>query len=120
MLSIGKMGAGQEGYYLGKVAEGAEDYYSGEGEAEGYWLVDALGLARYFRPRLFAALMLAALIFFPKPSYGLIEAAAQRRAQEITSLLGDAVFPERKRRAAVHRGDLTGAPLSGGAGHHRP
>jgi hypothetical protein len=28
MLSIGKMGAGQEGYYLGKVAEGAEDYYS--------------------------------------------------------------------------------------------
>jgi conjugative relaxase-like TrwC/TraI family protein len=38
MLSIGKMGAGQEGYYLGKVAEGAEDYYSGEGEAEGYWL----------------------------------------------------------------------------------
>jgi len=41
MLSIGKMGAGQEGYYLGKVAEGAEDYYSGEGEAEGYWLGDA-------------------------------------------------------------------------------
>ena len=47
MLSIGKMGAGQEGYYLGKVAEGAEDYYSGEGEAEGYWLggaADDLGL----------------------------------------------------------------------------
>ncbi|MGN6557013.1 MAG: MobF family relaxase [Solirubrobacterales bacterium] len=41
MLSIGKMGAGQEGYYLGKVAAGAEDYYSGEGEAEGYWLGDA-------------------------------------------------------------------------------
>ncbi|MGN6257928.1 MAG: MobF family relaxase [Solirubrobacterales bacterium] len=41
MLSIGKMGAGQEGYYLGKVAQGAEDYYSGEGEAEGYWLGDA-------------------------------------------------------------------------------
>lgn len=38
MLSIGKLGAGQEGYYLGKVAEGAEDYYSGEGEAEGCWL----------------------------------------------------------------------------------
>jgi hypothetical protein len=36
MLSIGKMGQGQEGYYLGKVAEGAEDYYSGEAEAEGY------------------------------------------------------------------------------------
>lgn len=41
MLSIGKLGRGQEGYYLGKVAEGAEDYYSGEGEAEGYWLGDA-------------------------------------------------------------------------------
>ncbi len=41
MLSIGKMGSGQERYYLGKVAEGAEDYYSGEGEAEGYWLGDA-------------------------------------------------------------------------------
>jgi conjugative relaxase-like TrwC/TraI family protein len=41
MLSIGKLGAGQERYYLDKVAEGAEDYYSGEGEAEGYWLGDA-------------------------------------------------------------------------------
>ncbi len=41
MLSIGKLGTGQESYYLEKVAEGAEDYYSGEGEAEGYWLGDA-------------------------------------------------------------------------------
>jgi conjugative relaxase-like TrwC/TraI family protein len=41
MLSIGKLGRGQERYYLDKVAEGAEDYYSGEGEAEGYWLGDA-------------------------------------------------------------------------------
>jgi conjugative relaxase-like TrwC/TraI family protein len=41
MLSIGKLGAGQERYYTAKVAEGAEDYYSGEGEAEGYWLGDA-------------------------------------------------------------------------------
>lgn len=40
MLSIGKLGAGQEHYYLDKVAEGAEDYYSGKGEAEGYWLGD--------------------------------------------------------------------------------
>ena len=37
MLSIGKLGAGQERYYLDKVAEGAEDYYSGEGEAQGQW-----------------------------------------------------------------------------------
>lgn len=41
MISIGKMGGGQERYYLEKVAEGTEDYYSGEGEAEGYWLGDA-------------------------------------------------------------------------------
>jgi hypothetical protein len=38
MLSIGKIGLGQERYYELKVAEGEEDYYSGEGEAEGYWL----------------------------------------------------------------------------------
>ena len=43
MLSIGKLGRGQESYYLGKVAEGAEDYYSGEGEAAGSWLGDAAG-----------------------------------------------------------------------------
>lgn len=48
MLSIGKLGIGQERYYSEKVAEGAEDYYSGEGEAEGCWIGDAaeeLGLA---------------------------------------------------------------------------
>jgi conjugative relaxase-like TrwC/TraI family protein len=44
MLSIGKLGVGQERYYLGKVAEGAEDYYSGEGEAEGNWLGDGAEL----------------------------------------------------------------------------
>jgi hypothetical protein len=53
MISIGKMGGGQERYYLEKVAEGAEDYYSGEGEAEGYWLGDAahdLGLQGKVEP----------------------------------------------------------------------
>ena len=48
MLSIGKLGKGQERYYLEKVAEGAEDYYSGEGEEAGQWLGDAareLGLS---------------------------------------------------------------------------
>jgi conjugative relaxase-like TrwC/TraI family protein len=43
MLSIGKLGAGQERYYTEKVAEGAEDYYSGEGEAEGVWIGSAAG-----------------------------------------------------------------------------
>jgi conjugative relaxase-like TrwC/TraI family protein len=41
MLTIGKLGIGQENYYLDKVADGAEDYYSGEGEAEGRWIGDA-------------------------------------------------------------------------------
>ncbi|MBS1846220.1 MAG: relaxase domain-containing protein [Actinobacteria bacterium] len=41
MLSIGKLGSGQETYYLEKVAEGAEDYYSGRGEAEGEWIGQA-------------------------------------------------------------------------------
>ena len=41
MLTIGKLGAGQERYYLEQVADGAEDYYSGEGEAPGQWKGDA-------------------------------------------------------------------------------
>jgi TrwC relaxase len=41
MLSIGKLGSGQETYYLERVAEGAEDYYSGQGEAEGEWIGQA-------------------------------------------------------------------------------
>ncbi len=48
MLSIGKLGMGQEMYYLEKVAEGAGDYYSGEGEVAGRWAGDAaadLGLS---------------------------------------------------------------------------
>jgi conjugative relaxase-like TrwC/TraI family protein len=53
MLSIGKLGKGQEGYYLSKVAEGQEDYYSGEGEEAGQWLGDAaagLGLSGEVEP----------------------------------------------------------------------
>jgi conjugative relaxase-like TrwC/TraI family protein len=38
VLSIGKLGRGQEGYYLSAVALGVEDYYTGEGEAPGEWL----------------------------------------------------------------------------------
>lgn len=48
MLSIGKLGTGQERYYLEKVAEGTEEYYSGEGEVAGQWKGDAaeeLGLS---------------------------------------------------------------------------
>ncbi|MGH7358412.1 MAG: MobF family relaxase, partial [Candidatus Rokuibacteriota bacterium] len=37
MVSIGKLGKGQEIYYLDSVAGGADDCYSGEGEAPGRW-----------------------------------------------------------------------------------
>jgi conjugative relaxase-like TrwC/TraI family protein len=62
MLSIGKLGSGQELYYLDKVAEGAEDYYSGEGEgeAEGRWLGDAateLGLEGTVDPEQLTAML---------------------------------------------------------------
>ncbi len=38
MLSIGKLGAGQQSYYLESVSNGVEDYYSGRGEAPGRWV----------------------------------------------------------------------------------
>jgi len=38
MLSIGKLGRGQERYYLNTVARGVEDYYLGSGEAPGRWI----------------------------------------------------------------------------------
>ena len=37
MLSIGKLGAEQAGYYERQVAHGHDDYYSGKGEAPGSW-----------------------------------------------------------------------------------
>ena len=47
MLSIGKLGAGNEHYYLRTVAGGVEDYYLGRGEAPGRWIgagAEELGL----------------------------------------------------------------------------
>jgi conjugative relaxase-like TrwC/TraI family protein len=46
MLSIGKLAAGGEDYYLEAVAAGLEDYYLGAGEAPGAWGAgaEALGL----------------------------------------------------------------------------
>jgi len=60
MLSIGKLGKGQERYYLEKVAEGTEDYYSGEGEEPGQWLGDAaseLGLSGEIEPDQLVAML---------------------------------------------------------------
>lgn len=44
MLSIGKLSAGQIGYYEGQVAKGRDDYYSGRGEAPGEWTGRGAGL----------------------------------------------------------------------------
>jgi conjugative relaxase-like TrwC/TraI family protein len=60
MLSIGKLGVGQERYYTEKVAEGAEDYYSGEAEAEGIWIGTAtadLGLDGKVEPDQLTAML---------------------------------------------------------------
>ena len=38
VLSIGKLAAGQQEYYLRSVADGVEEYYLGSGEAPGRWL----------------------------------------------------------------------------------
>ena len=38
MLSIGKLAARHQDYYLHAVAAGVEDYYLGSGEAPGRWL----------------------------------------------------------------------------------
>lgn len=38
MLSIGKMVAGSQEYYIRTVATGREEYYTGSGESPGYWV----------------------------------------------------------------------------------
>jgi conjugative relaxase-like TrwC/TraI family protein len=43
VLSIGKLGVGQESYYLSQVASGIEDYYTGNGETAGRWIGAAAG-----------------------------------------------------------------------------
>ncbi|WP_395161295.1 MobF family relaxase [Ilumatobacter sp.] len=38
MLSVGKVGPGNAGYYQSAVVAGVEDYYAGDGEAPGRWI----------------------------------------------------------------------------------
>jgi conjugative relaxase-like TrwC/TraI family protein len=60
MLSIGKLGADQVGYYERSVAKGRDDYYSGRGEAPGSWTgrgAEALGLRGRVEGSQFSALM---------------------------------------------------------------
>ncbi len=60
MLSIGKLVAGAEDYYLSMVTEGKEEYYSGAGESPGTWLgagTDDLGRAGPVGPEALAAIV---------------------------------------------------------------
>jgi conjugative relaxase-like TrwC/TraI family protein len=60
VLSIGKLGADQIGYYERSVAKGRDDYYSGRGEAPGTWTgrgAEALGLRGQVASAQFNALM---------------------------------------------------------------
>ena len=38
MLSVGKVGPANAGYYQLAVVQGAEDYYAGDGDAPGRWI----------------------------------------------------------------------------------
>ncbi len=38
MLTVGKVGPGNAGYYESAVVAGAEDYYAGDGDAPGVWI----------------------------------------------------------------------------------
>lgn len=60
MLSIGKLVAGAEDYYLSMVARGQEEYYTGSGESPGSWVgsgTAALGLAGQVTPEDLHALL---------------------------------------------------------------
>ncbi len=60
MLSIGKLRAGQEGYYLAAVAHGVEDYYTEAGEVPGRWVgtgAEELDLAGEVRDDEFRAVL---------------------------------------------------------------
>jgi hypothetical protein len=38
VLTVGKVGSGNAGYYQSAVVAGVEDYYAGEGDAPGRWI----------------------------------------------------------------------------------
>ena len=46
MLSVGKVGPANAGYYQSEVVAGLEDYYAGDGEAPGRWIgrTDLIGV----------------------------------------------------------------------------
>ena len=76
-MSIGKLTAGQEGYYLAAVAHGAEDYYLGAGEMPGYWIGRAaheLGLEGGVSDEAFVALLSGV-----SPTDGIVLGRSNRR-----------------------------------------
>ena len=60
MLTLGKLGPGQQAYYVDSVARGAEEYYTGAKEAPGQWIGAAaarLGLSGEVDPEHLARLL---------------------------------------------------------------
>jgi conjugative relaxase-like TrwC/TraI family protein len=60
VLSIGKLVAGAEDYYLSMVAQGREEYYTGAGESPGIWLGSGsadLGLSGQVAPEALKAIL---------------------------------------------------------------
>ena len=60
MLSIGKLTAGTEDYYLGQVVDGREEYYTDAGEQPGTWVGDGsrdLGLTGAVEPSALRAVL---------------------------------------------------------------
>jgi outer membrane PBP1 activator LpoA protein len=54
-------------------------------------LLESLALARRITPRLVSLLILAAVIFAPRPTASLMEGAAEARAQQVVALLDRAL-----------------------------
>jgi conjugative relaxase-like TrwC/TraI family protein len=82
VLSIGKLVAGAEDYYLNTVARGREEYYTGAGEAPGRWMGE--GCARLGFSGDVAAGDLAALLAGRAPSDGApLTTAVPSRARRV-------------------------------------
>jgi len=88
-------------------------------------MLEALGIARLFRPKLVAALVVACLCFAPHFSEAVIEQAVKERGAQITSLLNHA-FRSAFTGSRQHHGKVkvsgrhrTGAPTGARAGIER-
>jgi conjugative relaxase-like TrwC/TraI family protein len=101
VLSVHRLGAGSEGYYLDQVVAGVEDYYAGAGEAPGEWLASSalLGLEGRVDPEDLRAVLLGE---DPRSGHGLHHGAGRSvpgwdltfRAPKSVSVLWGLADPE--------------------------